>query len=1172
MGLSNKKINISTTGDVYSTNYSTNLSNSKSLVCKYNYSNENNLIDKESTKYIDNIMLSNIYTNVNDLLGYNSRLPFNIIYNLFDEIDSLPANIFKNCQTLENVSQIPFNYTKIEHDAFNGCYNLKNINIHTNIIELEDSVFDGCKMLQSINASNLLKIGKSALAGTGIESISLNENIGYLSPFVFSDCYKLKSFSFENPLEVYEGAFAGCTSLTSVEIEQYKGVVSNNSDIIVKDYSEIINPDNPGGDEPGGNDNPDTPVNPGGNDNPDTPVNPGGNDNLENIIINCNFENEEILFTSASRVTLTNENFDNHNCLKILNANNSQNGYSNASYNFSDKLSGNEKLLVFNFDLYFSGTGPANYKNITIGDDSSKREYGKNNYVNTGAAFNIGIIRNGSANVYRFAINNEIYEVNDYVSPISTIPSSSDWSYDFISNQWIHISVSINTIAKKISCKVLDSNQNTIYNNEGISYLDDTINSISQIEYCGCLNNDITYIDNLVIKSYNYLENINFECDFENGETLFISHKDTTNATRITISNGNFDDHNCLKILTPNNSYRGHSIGIFDFSNKLSLDEKIINVKFDFYLNITGAVTSHNFITFNSNLELEYPTNSYNSEGTIFNIGIQKIGSYRYFVINNQQVKYNGNSILQDYIVNKWIHADITINLETKKISYIVTTDPQEFTANNIDFIDTNINDFKQIQFVACTTGSETYIDNLFIEGFNNQSYGTYNRSLLFGADNSGEDIQISSKEILPNYIFASCKKLDVANNVSFIDNIKIIGVGSLMNCTSLKELYNDIRIINNYGFKDCINLNSIDLKNCEFIGNYAFKNCQSLKTVDINKLKSMDNTNVFENCVNLRNVVQSNSINKIGDKYFKNCKSLLSFDFSNIEEIGKQSFYCCESLGLINIIDNLDDEVIDFGGKNIYINTVTPNNQNNNENNEDNSINATYISGSDTIDLINPDYNNDNSDNNIANQTTLDLLNVKDIDDYAFYGCSSITEVKLNSEVTLGEGVFMNCTSLKSIELPQSIYNFTYNLFNNCTSLRKVKFNAGISENIELSGLSNCNKINSIEIPNSDKYKVINNECIIDIESNTIIYVVKDLSILNITEEYGDNINIDDNAFNNCNLSIINISEDIKAPNINEKTFANIINNKFHVLISRNDSKYNKYINILGSNKIYYI
>ena len=692
MDLSNKerRINISTTGNIYSTDYSINLSDNKSLVCKYNYSNENKLIDKESIKYIDNIILSNIYTNINDLLDYSNKLPFNIIYNLFNsDKNILPANIFKNCYTLEIVSQIPDNYEKIGESAFNGCYNLKNINIHTNIIELEDSVFDGCKMLQSINASNLLKIGKRALAGTGIESISLNENIEYLSPFVFSDCNNLKTFSFDNPLTVYEGAFAGCTSLTSVEIEQYTGANSDETDNIETEYNGETNPE--------------------GNDDPDTPVNSGGNENSK-----------------------------------------------------------------------------------------------------------------------------------------------------------------------------------------------------------------------------------------------------------------------------------------------------------------------------------------------------------------------------------------------------------------------------------------------------------------------------VSGVNILPNYIFAGCKSLDVANNVSFINNINVIGIGSLMNCSSLKEFDNDIMIINDYGFKDCINLKNINLTNCEIISNYAFKNCQSLKTVDISNIKSMNYISVFENCTNIKNITQPDNIEIIGDNYFKNCKKLLSFDFSNITEIGNQSFFGCDSLGLPFSVDDNDniEDIVDYG-KNIYINTVVPENDEN-----DDEIDSTYISNDDgTINLINNNQNDDENDNtNINTQVLLDLSNVTKIKDYSFYGCTSITDINLNSNVNLGEGVFMNCTSLKSIELPASVNNFTVNMFNNCTSLRRIKFNSGISEDIELTALNNCNKIQSIELPESDKYKVINNQCIIEKESNTIIYVVKDLSILNITEEYGNDINISDDAFNNCNLSIINISENINSPKISEKTFANISNNKFHILISRNDINYKRYINILGNNKIYYI
>ena len=169
-----------------------------------------------------------------------------------------------------------------------------------------------------------------------------------------------------------------------------------------------------------------------------------------------------------------------------------------------------------------------------------------------------------------------------------------------------------------------------------------------------------------------------------------------------------------------------------------------------------------------------------------------------------------------------------------------------------------------------------------------------------------------------------------------------------------------------------------------------------------------------------------------------------------------------------------------------------------------------------------------------------------------------------------------MNCSSLKEVELPSSINNLTPRLFMNCSSLESIIINGNITDTIELSGLSNCYKIKSIEILNSNKYTTIDNKAIVDKNTNTIIYVVKDLTVLEITSEYkinpNESIKIDNNAFNNSNISILNINEELNAPDINEKTFANIANNNFHVLISRNDPNYKKYLNILGNNRIYYI
>lgn len=115
---------------------------------------------------------------------------------------------------------------------------------------------------------------------------------------------------------------------------------------------------------------------------------------------------------------------------------------------------------------------------------------------------------------------------------------------------------------------------------------------------------------------------------------------------------------------------------------------------------------------------------------------------------------------------------------------------------------------------------------------------------------------------------------------------------------------------------------------------------------------------------------------------------------------------------------------------------------------------------------------------------------NIKTIGDYAFNGCSYITEIKLPADlerlgssvfcecrglekvtfndklVSIGRKAFMNCRALTSAELPDSLVKIDENAFSGCQKLSKVRFGA----NIASIGAGAFNSINMtyMEIPSS--------------------------------------------------------------------------------------------------------
>ena len=115
----------------------------------------------------------------------------------------------------------------------------------------------------------------------------------------------------------------------------------------------------------------------------------------------------------------------------------------------------------------------------------------------------------------------------------------------------------------------------------------------------------------------------------------------------------------------------------------------------------------------------------------------------------------------------------------------------------------------------------------------------------------------------------------------------------------------------------------------------------------------------------------------------------------------------------------------------------------------------------------------------------------VTSIGDYAFWGCSSLTSVEIpNSVTSIGYGAFSSCTGLTSVEIPNSVtsigdYAFAYCIgltsivipnsvtsigeyaFRNCTALQNIAIPNSVTI-IEESAFSGCSGRTSIEIPNS--------------------------------------------------------------------------------------------------------
>ena len=175
-----------------------------------------------------------------------------------------------------------------------------------------------------------------------------------------------------------------------------------------------------------------------------------------------------------------------------------------------------------------------------------------------------------------------------------------------------------------------------------------------------------------------------------------------------------------------------------------------------------------------------------------------------------------------------------------------------------------------------------------------------------------------------------------------------------------------------------------------------------------------------------------------------------------------------------------------------------------------------------------------------------------------AFYNCSSLTSVifEENSQLTTIEDLaFQNCTSLESIEIPNSVTSIGNNshtcngdegAFYNCSSLTSVIF----EENSQLttigySAFVNCSSLTSIEIPNSvtdigwSAFKGCSSLTSIEIP-NSVTWIggtFKDCSSLATVIIPNSVSSIGSSAFENCS-SLTSITIPNSVTEIKESTF----------------------------------
>ena len=229
----------------------------------------------------------------------------------------------------------------------------------------------------------------------------------------------------------------------------------------------------------------------------------------------------------------------------------------------------------------------------------------------------------------------------------------------------------------------------------------------------------------------------------------------------------------------------------------------------------------------------------------------------------------------------------------------------------------------------------------------------------------------------------------------------------------------NSATSIGGYAFYGCSGLTSIEISNSvTSIGGYAFYGCLGLTSIEIPNSVTSIGSYAFYQCSGLTSVIIPNSVASIGDYAFYGCSGLISVTIPNgVTNIGEYAFYGCSGLTSVTI----PNSVADIGsGAFLGCNSLP-------------IIDGIRYADTYLVEAV---------DKTLSSYTI--QQGTKWISTSAFYNCTSAKSIIIPNSVTCIEQLaFRNCSSLTSITIPSSVTRIGQYLFARCTALTSVIWNA---------------------------------------------------------------------------------------------------------------------------------
>ena len=338
-------------------------------------------------------------------------------------------------------------------------------------------------------------------------------------------------------------------------------------------------------------------------------------------------------------------------------------------------------------------------------------------------------------------------------------------------------------------------------------------------------------------------------------------------------------------------------------------------------------------------------------------------------------------------------------------------------------------------------------------------------------------------------------------------------------------------------GFEDCDELIKIYIPDTVTqIENLAFRGCTSLRAVRLPSGLTEITASLFSGCKSLTSVNIPESVTSMGSSAFANTAIAGNLDLPDgLKTIGSLAF---KNTGITAVKIPASVEKI-FGNPFAYckdLTEITVESGNKYYRAQNNCLlevgTATVLFAKDVADI--PSYTmrigecafegNTHLKEAVIPNTILEIgqsafencVNLKStvlpgglksIGVSAFSGCTSLENIEIPDTVTvIGKDAFSGCSNLNSIELPGGLKSIGVSAFSGCISLKSVKLPAELGKTTAIGTIFvGCDSLERIEISSSStKYKVENN-CLIDIANNSVIFGCKTSVIPDYITEIGD-------------------------------------------------------------------